>query len=68
MMVPRAVVREMLTRPAAEVEAALCEVLADAWAERRRQPAGTSDHAFVEQVIHDLIEQLRRLRPSSRIR
>ena len=62
---PRPVVQEMLPRPVAEA-AVLHEVLAEAWADRRRQWPGTPDRAFVEQVIRDLIDQLRRLRPQSR--
>ena len=40
----------------------LREVLAEAWHERRRQPTGSGDRLFINVVVRDLVEQLRRLR------
>lgn len=58
----RDVVQEFLPRQAARAEAMLLlEVLDEAWAERRRQPAGSVERACSETVLRDVIERLRRL-------
>ncbi len=62
--VPRDVVRELLPRRAALIEAAaLAEVLREAWADRRAQPRGSPERALAEAVVRDLVERLRRLPP-----
>ncbi len=59
---PRDVVREFLPRRAAEAEAQILgEVLDEAWAERRQHPLGSTERAFAETVLRDVIERLRRL-------
>ncbi len=59
---PRSLVSELRRPQDARAEAAILrEVLEEAWEERRRLPRASGDRAFVEVVIRDLVEQLRRL-------
>ena len=60
-MQSNAVVNSLPSKDAQAEAAVLLGVLADSWAERRRQPIGSEDRAFVPMLIHGLVEYLRRL-------